>query len=73
MLSQDCPITVPCDVLDCVRSSYYYQPKQRDETEIKAAIEAVAADWSTYGYRRVTAQLCRQGWVVNHKRVRRLM
>jgi len=29
--------------------------------------------WPTYGYRRITAQLRRQEWVVNPKRVRRLM
>jgi putative transposase len=73
MLSQDYPITLACDVVGCVRSSYYYQPKQWDERELKAAIEAVVAEWPTYGYRRVTAQLRRQEWVVNHKRVRRLM
>jgi len=73
VLSKDHPISLACDVLDCPRSSYYYQPEQRDETRIKAAIEVVTAEWPTYGYRRVTAQLHRQGWVVNHKRVRRLM
>ena len=73
MLSQDYPISLACDVLDCARSSYYYQPTQHDETRIKAAIEAVVAEWPTYGYRRVTAQLRRQEWVINHKRVRRLM
>lgn len=73
MLSQDYPVTVACDVLDLARSTYYYEPQERDETEIKTAIEAVAAEWPTYGYRRVTAQLQRQGWEVNHKRVRRLM
>ena len=73
MLSQDYPVSLACEVLGCTRSSYYYQPKQQDETEIKAAIDAVAAEWPTYGYRRVTAQLRRQERVVNHKRVRRLM
>ena len=73
VLSQDYPITMACDVLDLARSSYYYEPQQRDETKIEAAIEAVAAEWPTYGYRRVTAQLQRQGWEVNHKRVSRLM
>ena len=73
MLSQDYPVTMACEVLDLARSTYYYEPQERDETEIKAAIEAVAAEWPTYGYRRVTAQLQRQGWEVNHKRVRRLM
>ena len=73
MLSQQYPVILVCDVLGCVRSSYYYRAKQPDETELKAAIETVATEWPTYGYRRVTAQLRRQGWAVNRKRVRRLM
>lgn len=55
------------------RSSYYYQPASPDEESLKAAIERVAGDWPTYGYRRVTKQLQREGWAVNHKRVARLM
>ncbi|RLC84188.1 MAG: hypothetical protein DRI79_13215, partial [Chloroflexi bacterium] len=63
--------------LNCGRISavvYYHQGTQRaDEAELRAAIKAVAAEWPTYGYRRITAQLHRQGWQVNHKRVQRLM
>ena len=73
MLSSDYPATFLCSLLGCAKSSYYYQAKQRDETEAKAAIEAVAAVWPTYGYRRVTEQLRRQEWVINKKRVQRLM
>lgn len=73
MLSADYPITWLCDLLDCRRSSYYYQPKLPNESEVRAAIEAIAARWPTYGYRRVTAQLHRRGMGANHKRVRRLM
>ncbi len=73
MLSADYPLTWLCDLLDCQRSSYYYQPEPPDESEERAAIEAIAARWPTYGYRRVTAQLHRQGIGANHKRVRRLM
>ena len=73
MLSPDYPITPICDVLSCPRSSYYYQAEQPEATELRAAMVAVAAEWPTYGYRRVTAQLRRQGWEVNHKRVRRLL
>ena len=74
MLAQDYPITVACEVLGCARSSYYHQVTERpDETELKVAIKTVAAEWPTYGYRRITAQLQRQGWLVNHKRVQRLM
>jgi putative transposase len=73
MLSSEYSVTLRCEVLDCARSSYYHQAEQPDETELKAAIEAVVTEWPTYGYRRVTAQLRRQGWAVNHKRVARLM
>jgi len=74
MLSQDYPIAVACDVLGCARSSYYHRATDRpDEVELKAAIKTVAAEWPTYGYRRITAQLRRQEWRVNHKRVQRLM
>jgi putative transposase len=73
MLSSDYPITVICDVLDCAGSSYYYRSEQVGQTDLKAAIEKVGAEWPTYGYRRITAQLHRQGWSVNRKRIRRLM
>jgi transposase InsO family protein len=66
-------VSLLCDLLDCSRSSYYYQPQQRDDTEDKAAIESVAAEWPTCGYLRVTKQLRRQEWVINKKRVQRLM
>ena len=73
MLSDDYAVSLLCDLLGCSRSSYYYQAKLRDETEVKSAIESVAAEWPTYGYRRVTKQLHRQEWVVNKKRIQRLM
>ena len=74
VLSQDYPITVTCKVLGCARSSYYYEVTEpSDEAKLKQAIKDVVADWPTYGYRRVTAQLRRQEWLVNHKRVQRLM
>ena len=73
VLAKDYSVNRLCDLLSCSRSSYYYQPKQRDDTEDKTAIESVAAEWPTYGYRRVTKQLRRQEWVINKKRVQRLM
>jgi len=73
MLSEDYPATVVCAVLGCARSSYYYRPIRPDDRTLRAAIEAVAAEWPTYGYRRTSAQLHRQEWTVNAKRVRRLM
>jgi len=73
MLVADYPVSVACRVLRCARSSYYHQGTEPDEAKLKAAIEAVAAEWPTYGSRRVTAQLRRQGWTINRKRVQRLM
>lgn len=41
--------------------------------ELRDAIQKIALEMPAYGYRRVTAQLRRQGWAVNHKRVLRMM
>ena len=73
MLADDYSVSLLCDLLECPRSSYYYQPKLHDENEVKSAIEDVVIEWPTYGYRRVTKQLHRNGRDVNHKRVHRLM
>jgi transposase InsO family protein len=62
-----------CRTLGCPRSSYYYQGKGRDDQALKEALKQAAGTWPTYGYRRLTAQLQREGWPVNEKRVRRLM
>ena len=61
------------------RSSYYYQPEAPAEedlacrADLRDRIEAICAEFPRYGYRRVTAQLKREGRVVNHKRVARIM
>jgi transposase InsO family protein len=73
MLTEEYPLSVACQVLDCARSSYHYCPQETDERELQAAIETIVAAWPTYGYRRVTAQLHREGWLVNHKKVRVLL
>jgi putative transposase len=36
------------------------------------AIIGFATEYGRYGYRRITALLRRDGWVVNHKRVERI-
>jgi putative transposase len=73
MLAQEYPVSVVCEVVDCARSSYYHQPVPSQEHGLQQAIEEVAAAWPRYGYRRVTHQLRREGWTVNHKRVARMM
>jgi transposase InsO family protein len=47
-------------------------PRQA-ETELRDRIQRVALENRFYGYRRVAAELRRQGVVVNHKRVLRVM
>jgi putative transposase len=67
------PVSLVCAVLDCPRSSYYYQVRAPDDQALKEALTQLAATWPTYGYRRITVQLRREGWRVNSKRVRRIM
>ena len=73
-LAVDYPVTVVCEVLGVARSTVYYTPvvKTTDEA-LLAAIEPLLMRWPFYGYRRITAQLKRQGWAVGERRVRRLL
>ena len=41
--------------------------------DLRDAIQRIALEWPSYGRPRITADLRRQGWTVNPKRVRRLM
>jgi len=43
-----------------------------DEAELTADIVRLASRYGRYGYRRVTALLRAEGWLVNHKRVERI-
>jgi transposase InsO family protein len=59
------------------RASYYRfdpeaMPAVRD-TELREAIQRIARRFPAYGRPRITAELKRQGWTVNHKRVRRIL
>ncbi len=69
------PVTALCQLLDLPRSSYYYQPVERDDAVLCQTIESVAAEFPTYGSRRITQQLRRPPYqmVVNRKQVQRLM
>jgi transposase InsO family protein len=69
------PVASLCRLLSLSRSSYYYQKIERDESELRKDIEAVAAEFVKYGSRRVTKQLRRPPYklVINRKRIQRLM
>jgi putative transposase len=68
-------VAVVSKLLGLSRSSFYYQAKQSQESELVCAIETIAGQFPTYGTRRVTHQLRRvpyEIWV-NRKRVHRIM
>jgi len=68
------PIRLLCRLLGVPRSSVYYEPLPAiDEAMIKTALLDLAAEWPTYGYRRLTIMMQRLGWSVNSKRIRRYM
>jgi transposase InsO family protein len=68
------PIRVVCRLLGVSRSSVYYAPiPAPDEALYKSTLLDFAAEFPTYGYRRLTAMLRRSGCQVNSKRVRRWM
>lgn len=73
MASEEFDVELLCDLLGLARSSYYYCPVSADDMELRSAIEAIALEYPRYGYRRMTAELGRRKWRVNHKRVLRLM
>lgn len=73
LLAVDFPVQIVCEMLGLARSSYYYRSQKPDDGELRAAISEEAAAWPAYGYRRITNELRRKGWMVNEKRVRRLM
>ena len=60
------------------RSTYYYQLKQLDkldkDKDLKAEIQSIFTEHrGNYGYRRMTLELRNRSYMVNHKRVQRLM
>ena len=73
MLAQEYPVTQICEVWGSTRSSYYQRKVATDEAALQEAMKRLAGQWPTYGYRRITQQLRREGWTVNHKRVERLI
>ena len=63
-----------CEVLGFNKSPFYYQPKvDPSQAVLQDEIETLAARYPTYGYRRITELLLRQGYSVGHRRVARLM
>ncbi len=64
-----------CDLIGLNRSSLYYQPAGESplNLELMRVIDEQYTKTPFYGWPRMTAQLQRLGYEVNHKRVQRLM
>lgn len=66
-----------CAMFGISRSGYYARrggsARQERDVALRDAIERLVLDFPGYGYRRVTKQLHREGWDVNHKHVLRVM
>jgi transposase InsO family protein len=73
-LSAGYPVRLICRATGWPRSSLYTGAvPDAGEAELRQALTRLAGAWPTYGYRRLTAMLRREGWAVNAKRVRRVM
>jgi putative transposase len=69
------PLTTQTALLSLNRSSLYYRPvaPSPQEVALKHRIDEIFTDRPYYGVRRITAQLRREGVLVNHKAVARHM
>ncbi len=62
-----------CQVIGQPRSTQRYDKRVPDDEHLlREQILQLASEYGRYGYRRVTAMLQNQGWLVNHKRVERI-
>lgn len=66
-----------CEIAGVSRAGYYRfllrAPSQETDIDLRSEMQKIALEWPAYGYRRVHHELMRRGWVINHKRVLRLM
>jgi transposase InsO family protein len=66
-----------CALAGVSRAGFYRfrpgPPRPDPALELRDAIQRIALEFASYGWPRMTAELKRRGWAVNHKRVYRLM
>jgi putative transposase len=70
-------LTRMCELNGVSRTGFYrwsHTPESVDgDVDLRDEIQRIALAMPCYGWRRITAELRRRGWQVNHKRVKRLM
>ena len=72
------PLDILLNIIKLARSTYYYHLKKLNQVDknqsIKEEIQAIYDEHrGNYGYRRITLELRNRGFVVNQKKVQRLM
>ena len=72
------PLDILLNIIKLARSTYYYHLKKLNQVDknqsIKVEIQAIYDEHKgNYGYRRITLELRNRGFVVNQKKVQRLM
>jgi len=66
-----------CELGQASRAGFYRwqhgQPGSDPDLDLRDALQRMALEFPSYGWPRMTEELRRRGWAVNHKRVYRLM
>ena len=56
------------------RSTYYREPEgSANDTALVEAMHAIGDEFEAYGWCRIHAALRHRDWIVNHKKIKRLM
>jgi len=61
-----------CGALEVDRSSYHYRSRRPEQAPLEGRIKEICETRVRYGSRRVHVLLRREGWMINHKRTRRV-
>jgi putative transposase len=72
LVTFDTDIRRACGLAQFSRTAWYRRSQARDQTALRLRIRELAHARPRFGYWRIWVLLRREGWTVNHKRVRRL-
>ncbi len=66
-----------CELGQVSRSGFYRwrreKPSANSDLQLRDVLQRIALEFPSYGWPRMTRELGRRGWAVNHKRVYRMM
>jgi len=76
-LATPIPLRRLCELGQASRAGFYRwrqaPPAVDADLDLRDEIQRIALEWPCYGWRRITEELHRREWLVNHKRVLRIM